>query len=279
MLNIVAFLLALLLFASGAQAQRLGTEKALTTTRHGVTIVTDPVRAGKKAQRFEVRPSDCAGQDCKTDRERAMVRVKKFWRYGSPQWIAFSFFLPPDFRTSAHVDTTVAMLHQNGGPTNTQEGRNVDLPVAQLKLRGDRFYADIHFLTGSPTEVRDETRALPLGSVGALLGRWTDVVIRFDTSGNDQILEVYLNGHRRFTIADLQMLGIEQSRVPVYQLEATIQNFIEHRPQQYNFQYGIYRAFVSRNGGPMPTQVIVIDEVRMGRRIEDVLVNERKAVD
>ncbi len=278
-LRISACLIAVFVLASGAQAQRLATEKTLVATNYGVTIVADPVRAGKKAQRFEVRPADCAGQDCQTDRERAMVRLKKSWRYGSPQWIGFSLFVPSDFQTSGKVDTSVAILHQRGGPTNTQEGRVQDPPVMQMQLRGDRFYAAIHFLTGNPTEVRDETRDLPLATVSSLRGHWTDVLVHFDTSGTGQRLEIYLNGQRRAAIPDFMALGVEAAGVPVYQREATIANFIAHRPQDYNFQYGIYRAFVSRHGKPMPTQVVLFDEVRMGRRIEDVLVNKDKPVD
>jgi len=271
--------LVLMLTAPLAEAQKLSGEKSMTNTKYGVTTVSDPVRAGRKAQRFEVRAGDCAGQDCKTDRERAQYTIRKAWKYGAPQWVGFSVYLPADFQTSQRVDTTFAILHQRGGPTNTKEGHRADPPVAQFVLRGNQVSVVVHFLTGSPTEVRDEVKVLPLGDLGAMRGRWTDILLRFDTSDGRQVLEVYLNGKKRAAIPDLLSLGAEYANLPVYQREAAIENFISHRPKEYYFQYGIYRAFVSRHGGPMPTQVLYVDEVRMGRSIETVLVNEKAPVD
>ncbi len=272
-------LLALALSAPLAEAQRLSGQKTLTTTSYGVTSVTDPVRAGKKAQRFEVRPGDCAGQDCSSDRERAFYTPRKSWRYGAPQWIGFSLLLPRDFQSSAKVETTFAILHQRGGPTNRSEGRLVDPPLVQIVARGDRLYAAVHLLTGSPTEVRDATKVLPLASLGAIRGKWTDVMIRLDTSDGRELLEIYLNGSRKVAIEDLPGLGAEMAKLPVYMREAAIENFISFHPKEYYFQYGIYRAFVSKHGGPMPTQIAYVDEVRMGRSIETVLVNEKTPVD
>ncbi len=271
--------LMLLLTAPLAEAQRLSGEKSMTSTSYGVTTVADPVRAGRKAQRFEVRAGDCAAQDCKTDRERAQYTIRKSWKYGSAQWVGFSVYLPPDFQTSARVETTFAILHQRGGPTNRTEGLLQDPPVAQFVMRGKAVTLAVHFLTGSPTDVRDETRVLPLTDLGAMRGRWTDFLLHFDTSDGRQLLEVYLNGKKRAAIPDLLSLGAEYANLPVYQREAAIENFISHRPKDYYFQYGIYRAFVSRHGGPMPTQVLYVDEVRMGRSIETVLVNEKAPVD
>lgn len=278
---VLGCLLALVLTTPAAQAERLAGEKSMTTTRYGVTSVgaPSPIRAGKKAQRFEVRAGDCAQSDCQYDRERAFYTIKKSWRYGTEQWVGFSLFLPDDFKTSARVDTTIAILHQNGGPTNRSENRIVDPPVLQMNLRGNRFTATVHFLTGSATDVRDDTKDLPLGSVDALRGRWTDILIRFDTSGGHQLLEVYLNGKRQASIPDLLQLGAQYSGLPVYQREAAIENFIQFHPKDYYFQYGIYRAFVSRNGGPMPTQITYVDEVRLGKTIDSVLVNEKAPVD
>lgn len=271
--------LMLLIAAPMAEAQRLSGEKSLTNTKYGVTSVADPVRAGRKAQRFEVRAGDCAAQDCKTDRERAQYTIKKAWKYGSTQWVGFSVYLPEDFPTSARVDTTFAILHQRGGPTNRDEGLLQDPPVAQFVMRGNAVTLAVHFLTGSPTDVRDETRVLNLTDLGAMRGRWTDFLLHFDTSEGRQLLEVYLNGKKRAAIPDLLSLGAEYANLPVYQREAAIENFISHRPKDYYFQYGIYRAFVSRHGGPMPTQILYVDEVRMGRSIETVLVNEKAPVD
>ncbi len=278
-MRLLVILALALSMAAPADAQRPAGRMIAVTPAHAVTDVTGPVRAGRKAQRFEIRAGDCGGPEfCGNDREWAMIRLTKTWRYGTPRWIGFSLYLPADYATSARVNTTVAMIHQQGGPTNRVDG-HVDLPVVQFNLRGDQFFANVHFLTGDRNDVRDESQDMPLGSVGAMRGRWTDILIRFDTSGGGQVLEVYLNGKRRVAIADLQQLGINASDVPVYEREASIENFIAHRPQAYTFNYGLLRAFVSRHGGPMPTQVVLVDEIRLGTKIEAVLVNENKPVD
>lgn len=278
----VRLLLALimaLLVSTTAEAQRPGGKKVTPTAVWGITEVTEPVRAGKKAQRFEIRAGDCkASQTCADDREWAMLRLSKTWRYGTPQWIGFSIYLPEDFASSARVNTTVAMIHQQGGPKNRKEGY-VDLPVVQFNLRGNQLIADVHYLTGNRTDVADNSREMPLGSVGAMRGKWTDVLIHFGTSDSGQVLEVFLNGNRKIAIADLEALGIDASNVTVYDREAVVENFVAHRPQAYTFNYGLYRAFVSRHGGPMPTQVVLIDELRLGKSPDAAVVDEAKPVD
>ena len=82
-----------------AHAQRPGAKKIKPTPGHAITDVTDPVRAGRKAQRFELRAGDCGGP-CTDDREWAMLRRNKTWRYGTAQWIGFSVYVPADFAAS-----------------------------------------------------------------------------------------------------------------------------------------------------------------------------------
>ena len=40
-----------------------------------------------------------------------------------------------------------------------------------------------------------------------------------------------------------------------------------------------YRSFVSQHGGPMPTQIVWIDEVKMGKNQELVAINKATPVD
>ena len=53
-----------------------------------------------------------------------------------------------------------------------------------------------------------------------------------------------------------------------------IDNFVNFWPKSYYVKYGIYRSFVSRHSGPMPTQIVWFDEVKMGNTRQAVLVNE-----
>jgi hypothetical protein len=267
------------LIATSGDARPLPGHKNPSKADYSVTSVKSPVRAGKKAQRFEVRAGDCDGQDCTSGSEGARYYIDKYWKYGTEQWVGFSVFLPGDFQTSNRAAAHIGMLHHRGAPTNTEAGERRSPPVAQFSLRGSKLLLTVHYLSGNTTEVRDEVQEFPLASLADMRGRWTDIVFRFDTSNRQQLLEVYVNGKRRTNIPDLLELGADRANIPVYQREAVIENFIRFRPKDYHFYYGIIRPFPSQHGGAMPTQIIYIDEVRMGRDITDVLVNEKAPVD
>ncbi len=244
-----------------ADAGRLPGQRSLSTTKWGYQIIKAPTRAGSQAQRFEVRAGDCGKDegwsDCATDRERSEISVKKRWRFGQDMWIGFSVYLPPDFATSSRVRATVGQIHQTGGPSGTANGLPYFPPLVQLEMIGNRYYANVHVLTGSASNVTDSSREVPLASIAAMRGRWTDIMIHLDTANGAQVLDFYVNGQRAGGIKD----------------------FIQFKPREYYFKYGIYRSFVSKNGGPMPTQILVIDEVRMGKSAAAVAVQDNKPVD
>ena len=87
-------------------------------------------------------------------------------------------------------------------------------------------------------------------------GRWTDFVIHLDARG-EGFMEIYMNGQRK-----VQTSG-----------------FIRFVPENYYVKYGIYRSFVSRHGGPMPTQIAYYDEVRIGADRASVAVSAETPVD
>lgn len=248
---------------SSVGAGRLQGERSLSNTAHGYSIVRDRVRAGLEAQRFEVRPGDCGRDrvwsDCETDRERSEISLGQRWQYGQNMWIGFSVFLPSDFQTSNRVRTTVGQIHQWGGnrPSGTANGLPSFPPLMQLEMLGNNYSLRVHILTGQADNVRNDVRDFHLISINEMRGRWTDVAINFDTSGDSQALEVYINGERR----------------------ARIEDWIVFHPEYYYFKYGIYRSFVSQHGSPMPAQVLLVDEVRMGGQFEAVQVNELRPVD
>jgi hypothetical protein len=88
-------------------------------------------------------------------------------------------------------------------------------------------------------------------------GQWTDIQIHFDTSNNQSLIEVYVNNERK----------------------ALLSEFVNFWPKSYYFKYGIYRSFVSRHAGPMPTQIVWIDEVKIGKNQELVTINKATPVD
>ena len=112
-------------------------------------------------------------------------------------------------------------------------------------------------LSGSANDVTNEVIDYDLISIDDMRGRWTDIAINLDTSREGGRLSAYVNG-RRIVEHD---------------------NFINFVPESYYFKYGIYRTFVSRHGAPLPTQIIYVDEVRIGENRFEVLVNERDPED
>ncbi|WP_189799564.1 heparin lyase I family protein [Tateyamaria sp. syn59] len=252
------------IFPQPADAQRLPVERSMkyNTTDHGFAKIKGNTRMGKRAQRFEVRAGDCGWDDgwsdCDNDRERSELNVKKDWRAGTDQWIAFSIYLPPDFKTSSRVRTTVGQVKMKGGPTGFTGGFPSEPGVFQMEMLGDRYFLRVHVLSGPFDNVRNDIKDYNLASIRELRGKWTDFVVRLNTKSAPGSLEVYKNG----------------TRVAAH---AYNQNYA---PEAYYFKYGIYRSFVSQHRGPMPTQVVLFDEVRMGRSYDKVAVErQRRAVD
>lgn len=261
---VLLLVLPMLAFAWAAEAQRLPLERSMkfNTTEYGFAKVKDFSRLGKRAQRFEVRAGDCgwddSWSDCDNDRERSEVTVKKPWRPSTDQWIGFSMYLPADFKTSSRVRTTVGQVKMRGGPTGYAGGFPSVRGVFQMEMQGNRYFLRVHVLSGPFDNVRDDIKDYNLASISQLRGRWTDFAIRVKTKSTPNTLEVYKNGKR-----------------------VALHNYNQnYAPREYYFKYGIYRSFVSRNGGAMPTQVVFIDKVRMGRSYDKVAVEQqRRAVD
>ncbi|WP_299695185.1 heparin lyase I family protein [uncultured Tateyamaria sp.] len=247
-----------------ADAQRLPVERSMkfNTTDHGFAKVKGFSRLGKRAQRFEVRAGDCGWDDgwsdCDNDRERSELYVKKDWRAGTDQWIAFSIYLPEDFRTSSRVRTTVGQVKMKGGPTGFTGGYPSEPGVFQMEMLGNRYFLRVHVLSGPFDNVRNDIKDYNPASISELRGKWTDFVVRLNTKTAPATLEVFKNG----------------TRVALHNYN---QNYA---PKAYYFKYGIYRSFVSQHRGPMPTQVVFFDEVRMGKSYDKVAVEkQRRGVD
>lgn len=127
----------------------LPVDRSLNTTSWGYKLVSapEPVRAGEKSQRFEVRKGDC-GQDqgwsdCNYDRERSEVLVRNLIYPKTDMWFSWSLFIPQDFKSGAKVKTTVGQIHQRGivrvGENSTAGGFPSFPPLLQIDISGDCF--------------------------------------------------------------------------------------------------------------------------------------------
>ncbi len=242
---------------------RLTGSRSLSTTSWGYSVVSDIVRAGKDSQRFEVRPGDCGKDpdgwnDCERDRERSEISLHRTFLPGDNQWIGFSVYLPEDFQTSHSVSVTLGQIHQSGGnrPTGATGGFSSFPPVVQLEVIGGDYEACIHILEGSANNVEDRCNNFELSRISDMRGRWTDIEIHFDTTDKKSLIEIYVNKERKVLLED----------------------FVNFWPQKFHVKYGIYRSFVSKHGGPMPTQIAWFDEIKMGNTREEIAINEAKPV-
>jgi len=242
---------------------RLEGSRSLSNTPYGYQVVDTIARAGLLSQRFEVRAGDCGRErdgswsDCDNDRERSEISLWDLWEYGDNKWIGYSVFLPSDYRTSPRVKTTVGQIHQRGGPSGTAGGLPSNPPVMQAEMLGEEYFMRVHIPSGPADNVRNGSRDIDLARIDNMRGRWTDIAVNFDTSGGKELLAIYVNGQKRGEIRD----------------------WINFRPKDYLFKYGIYRSFVSGHNGPMPTQILYIDEVRLGSSMAEVMVDLERPID
>ena len=223
-----------------------GFQRSLNDTRWGLTAVSAPVRAGRVAERFELRQGDCAEQpgwsDCANDRERVeQSQLRPYIQLGEEVWVSWSIMLDPSWRDISPVTTTLGQFHHRDSST----------PALLFVQRYGRYALRIESAK-SLYPGRDHYTLMPLE---AMLGRWTDIVVqaRF-SSGADGVLRVWVNGEQRVDILGPNTLGTK----PIF------------------FKYGIYRSFVSRVP-QRATGVVYWDEVRSGptRAEVDPRVNPR----
>ena len=235
-----------------SMAQRLPGARSLSDTPWGYAIVASPTRAGAESQRFELRAGDCGanngGDDCTRDRERTEFRPDFEWTPGQEIWFGFSVLLPQGFPVSDQVNTTLAQIHQRGGPERRAGGRVSHPPVMQIEARGDWLSVTVH-VPDAPNIHRNLMR------LAAMRGGWHDLAIGFDN--REPRLTIWIDGQER----------------------AVVTGWAAPLPDIYYLKYGLYRSFVSRHGGPMATQIAWFDEVRVGPTRQSVRVDASNPVD
>lgn len=144
-----------------------------------------------------------------------------------------------------------------GWPSDTAGDLPYFPPLMQMEMPGSNYTARIHVLSGSATNVRDNPADFHLADIDGMRGRWTDITVQLDTSNGNELLEVFVYGGRMAELFD----------------------FINFISVECYFKHGIYRSFVSRHGGPIPKQDVVIDEVRMVRTAANVKIDAMRPVD
>lgn len=236
--------------------------RSLSNTPWGFQFTNEQVRAGNQSQRFEVRPGDCGEDpannwsDCENDRERSELAGAS-WRPGADRWLAASVFIPNDFpRIPDRIGGGIFQIHQVGGPRGTYLGMESRPNIANISIINGWLIGQVHHTYGSFTDVKEATTDIRLMPVSEMRGKWTDLMINFDTV--NQNIAFYING----------------------QLVKESGKFTEFVPEFYVFKYGMYSAFMKHRGIQLPTRIIYFDEVRVGNSRKAVeITDDRPAVD
>ena len=215
--------------------------------KYGMQVVNKsdghPVRAGEKSIRFELRAGDCGKDkdggwnDCKKNRERhelsGRYRVSK-----GERWYAWSIYIPEDFVNSDPVSVMLGQFHQ--------ERKHV---IWMFKHKRGGYWLENYV----PEYTVENKQIL---SKEEFFGKWNDILVNVNwTHKDDGFFKVWANDK---LVYDFK--GKTKSKgVKTY------------------FKFGIYRSKVSfykqRYKKDIPTQVVYFDEVRAGKKKEDVIKN------
>jgi hypothetical protein len=215
-------------------------------------------RAGKYFQRFELRDGDCFGDDvwsdCDTDRERVEFSTRPRQAPKGKQCYGYSLMLSKDFIDIYPTSTSLGQVHQHGGPTGKAEGLASFPPLIQIDASGGYLFFNWHELSGSATNVKDESRKHILKRLKEMKEVWTDISFCLDFK--NKRMDAWVDGIKK----------VEILKSPIF-----------FKPEAIYFKHGIYRSFISkykaRYNGKMPTQVVFYDEIRRGDSIEKVDAN------
>ena len=222
-------------------------------------------RAGKYFQRFELRDGDCFGDDvwsdCDTDRERVEFSAEPLQRPKKTQCYGYSLMLSEDFIDIYPVHTSLGQVHQKGGPTGKAEGMASFPPLIQIDALNGNLQFNWHKLSGSATNVIDESRYYRLKPLKDMKEVWTDISFCLDFK--NKRMDVWVDGIKK----------VEILKSPIF-----------FKPKSIYFKHGIYRSFIKKYksnayytdeswNGKMPTQTVFFDEIRRGNSIEKVDIN------
>ena len=232
---------------------------------HNYSYVSDKnfARRGSFYQRFELRDGDCFGDenwnDCDTDRERIELSSQPRQKPEDIQCFAYSIMLDKDFIDIHPSHTTLGQIHQIGGPSGTAGALPSFPPIVMMGADRGRLHFGWHELSGSVTNVIDNSWEYDLISLDEMKEKWTD--ISFCLNYKDKRMDVWINGIKKHEI---------------------LKSPVSFTPESTYFKYGIYRGFISRyknhekifeREDKLPTQIVFYDEVRTGNSIEEVDFN------
>jgi len=151
-----------------------------------VTIQSSPLRQGRYAARFEVRPGDnnVAGSGTGERTQVYIGNVLTDWAEGREQYWAWSTYIPPDFTAPMGGWNAFVGFHHTG----TTGPGNIQFDVRDMSRIGLRVMGG-----ASNNPIRKDYRLAPLRK-----GRWYDFVLHIRWSSHPKVgfVEVWVNGSR-----------------------------------------------------------------------------------
>jgi len=246
-----------------ASSNRLDGYRFQNTKPWGYQIVSNPVRAGKEAQRFEVRPGDCGEtsgwSDCRVGNERSEIELRRDIPFPGNVWIGWSVYLPSDFSNGRNLyQAKIFQLKFRDGPERDEVNSSntfTQLLNLQIERDGDALTMCVYRFSKTASGWKDRCDKSRIAGVGQMRGKWTDILLNYDSRGTGA-LTVYVNGQARSTERD----------------------FVAFDSDKVFVAYGIYRP-VGAMSGPIPTQVVYVDEMRIGSSRDEVEVQSERPVD
>jgi len=254
-------------------------EDLRTKTKYGYRLVKGHVRAGNKAQRFELRHGDCGRNkgwsDCDNDRQRIERKEKKkntFQKLGKTAWYGWSIYLQPNFPDITKSNITLGQMKLKKWRT----------PVWSIGVH--RGYMVVSFA---------DHKNCKIGRLTNWNGRWVDLVIHADYSTKLSVqgaFNIWVNGKkacsRRNPIITREMVndsarllgmkyGIYNSYVSRWlsahaKKMVTAKAFVDKHSKNKPSKSATNRPFDYDWGIKLPTQVVYYDEMRYGTSRGDV---------
>lgn len=201
-----------------------------------VTDSNEAIRAGWKAQRFEVRPGDCFERDCLRSpiyERNEFAQASNENLEGDEYWYAWSFYVPANIPQAGWVFYGQFQQHHN-----------FDSIWMFMKRSGQPFCAVFDWTKNNMWNCYGQKQTYPLIDDADFAGRWHDIVVHAKwTQQNNGFTRIYVNGELK---VDYTGYTRTSGNSDVY------------------FKYGIYRH------GSSQTSVAYYDEIRRGKTREEV---------
>ena len=239
--------------AALAQADMDGLRVDHANSRNKVVTVRAPefpTRSGPTALAFQVSPGQCAGNrtydDCGNNRERSEVVDRSSIATGQEYWYAFSVLIPDGVPALDPANTILAQWQDTRGSGEITLGLNYyqsGLVLIQDDPR-TRQTSD----SAPPRPMVDKT-VVPRGSAR---GRWHDVRVQ-------AVWSAQANGLLRVWIGDRLVHSHQGANL--------------NRDVAPSFKFGLYRSGLQRLPGGAPRQIVLFDNVRVGRSAAAVTVD------